>query len=58
MITLFGTSLKGECRPCYIIRKDTNTKALFHCWCSLVDMGRTDSGAGGRKCYSNPSAEH
>ena len=48
MSTLFGFGdiTNGDLRPCYINGgKDTNTKALFHCWCSLVDMGRTDIGA-------------
>lgn len=48
MTTLFGTDVKdgGECRPCYINgRKNTNTKALFHCWCSFVGMGYTDTAA-------------
>ena len=35
----FGISIQGKLRPCYIIANNTKTKALFHCWGSLGDMG-------------------
>ena len=45
MSTLFGTTIKGELRPCYIIGENEKVKALFHCWCSLVDIRTINIGA-------------
>lgn len=47
MSTLFGFGdiTKGDLRPCYIICNDGKVKALFHCWCSLVDIRTIDIGA-------------
>lgn len=33
-----GLTIETKLRPCWIVGKDSNTKALFHCWSFHSDV--------------------